>query len=163
MKKNYLILLLLAFLTVYVYGQAPDAFRYQALVSADNGSALAATNIKVRFNIRENTATGTVVYSEIHQTTTDAAGLVFLEIGKGFSSGEITFANINWAKGTYFIETEIDKGNGYINTGTQQFLSVPYAKFADNAGELIMTSSGGKKWAVTINDAGDISAQEITE
>jgi hypothetical protein len=145
------------------YSQSPDAFWYQAVISGDDGSALAEANVTVRFNIRENTAAGTVVYSEIHQTATNASGMIFLKIGKGVSSGEITFAGINWAKGDYFIEIEINKGNGYVNIGTQQFLSVPYAKYADNAGKLIMTSSGGKKWAVTINEEGNISAQEITE
>ncbi|MDR0682990.1 MAG: hypothetical protein LBG15_14250 [Dysgonamonadaceae bacterium] len=162
MKKILLFYATILF-TGSAYSQTPDAFRYQAVISGDNGSALAETNVTVRFNIRENVATGTVVYSEIHQTTTNASGMVFLAIGKGVSSGEITFANINWAKGDFFLNIEIDKGNGYVNAGTQQFLSVPYAKYADNAGTLVMTSSGGKKWMVTINEEGNISAQEITE
>ncbi|MDR0540662.1 MAG: hypothetical protein LBH19_00455 [Dysgonamonadaceae bacterium] len=143
--------------------QTPDAFQYQALIAGDNGAALALTNVKVRINIRESSATGAVIYSEIHQTATNSAGMVFLKIGKGVSSSEILFSNINWAKGTYFLETEVDKGAGYVAAGTQQFLSVPYAKYADNAGAVIMTSSGGKKWKVTIDDAGNLSAQEITE
>ncbi|MDR0413063.1 MAG: hypothetical protein LBH61_04600 [Dysgonamonadaceae bacterium] len=163
MKRNYFILLLLACVAGSVCGQTPDAFQYQAVIAGDNGAALVEKDVKVRFNIRENTATGTVVYSETHQAKTNAAGMVFLRIGKGFSESEILFANINWAKGACFIETEVDKGNGYVNAGTQQFLCVPYAKYADNAGTLIMTSSGGKKWAVTINEDGAISTQEITE
>jgi hypothetical protein len=163
MKKSFLFYVLTFVFIGCAYSQAPDAFQYQAVVSGDNGSVLAETNVKVRFNIRESTAAGTVVYSEIHQTKTNAAGMVFLNIGKGVTSGEKAFANINWAKGPYFIEVEIDKGAGYVAAGTRQFLSVPYAKYADNARELIMTSSGGKKWAVTINEEGTLSAQEVTE
>ena len=143
--------------------QTPDAFQYQAIISGDDGAALASNPVKVRFNIRENTAAGAVVYSEIHQTTTNAVGMVFLKIGKGVSSTEKAFVDVNWAKNAWFIEVEVDKGAGWVATGTQQFLSVPYAKYADNAGEIIMTSSGGKKWRVTIDDAGNISTQEITE
>lgn len=146
-----------------VCSQTPDAFQYQALIAGNDGAALAQTNVKVRFSIREGATAGTVVYSEIHQTSTNAAGMVFLPIGKGVSSSEKTFVNINWAKGPYFLETEVDKGAGYVPAGIQQFLSVPYAKYADNAGKVILTSSGGKKWSVTIDDAGNLSAQEITE
>ncbi|MDR2410021.1 MAG: hypothetical protein LBE13_18190, partial [Bacteroidales bacterium] len=111
MKKILLFYVVVLF-TWCAYSQSPDAFWYQAVVSGDNGSALTERNVTVRFNIRENTVTGTVIYSEIHQTTTNASGMIFLKIGKGVSSGEIAFANINWAKGDYFIEIEMDKGNG---------------------------------------------------
>jgi hypothetical protein len=162
MKKIFLLWVLTLVLT-NAYSQTPKAFQYQAVV-AGNGTALANANVKVRFTIREDAATGTSVYSEVHQTTTNAAGIISLQIGKGTTETG-TFALINWAKGTFFIETEIDKdGAGtYVASGTQQFLSVPYAKYADNAGKIQLTSSGGKKWTLVIDEQGDISAQEITE
>jgi hypothetical protein len=161
MKKKNLLLIPALFFALNIYSQAPDAFQYQAVVS-NNGAALIDAAVKVRFNIRENTATGTIVFSEVHQTQTNAFGIVSLQIGKG-TEETATFTSVNWAKGTFFIETQIDKGAGFVATGTQQFLSVPYAKYADNAGEILLTSSGGKKWTLSIDEQGNISTTEITE
>ncbi|MDR2474746.1 MAG: hypothetical protein LBD45_02705 [Bacteroidales bacterium] len=164
MKKIFLVFAATFLIMATASSQTPDSFQYQALIAGNDGSALAQASVKVRFNIREGSTAGTVVYSEIHNSVpTNAVGMVSLQIGKGISESEKTFANINWAKGPYFLETEVNKGSGYLPTGIQQFLSVPYAKYADNAGKVIMTSSGGKKWSVTIDDAGNLSAQEITE
>jgi hypothetical protein len=47
-----------------------------------------------------------------------------------------TFANINWGNGTKWLKTEIDiaGGNNYVVMGSSQFMSVPYALYADKAG-----------------------------
>lgn len=162
-KKRLLILFSGLFFGLGMYAQAPDAFQYQAVIS-DNGSALKEANVKVRFNIRENSATGTAIYTEEHEAKTNVSGMVFLQIGKG-APAVGNFSTIAWIKGNLFIETEIDKNNGagFVSTGVQQFLSVPYAKYADTAGKLELISSGGKKFSVIIDDNGNISTQEITE
>jgi hypothetical protein len=38
-----------------------------------------------------------------------------------------TFAAINWANTTKFLQVEVDLGNGYVDLGTQQLMSVPYS------------------------------------
>jgi len=38
-----------------------------------------------------------------------------------------TFANINWANTTKFLQVEVDLGNGYVDLGNQQLMSVPYS------------------------------------
>lgn len=159
MKKNYRTLILSVFFAASIFcnAQAPDAFQYQAVVSDVKDA-----NVNVRFSIRENTATGTKVYSETHATKTNAFGMVSLQIGKG-TPVTGTFSGISWAKGVYFIETEVDNGSGYVSTGTKQLLSVPYAKYANNAEKIQLVSSGGKKWTLTIDDQGAISTQEVIE
>ena len=78
---------------------------------------------------------GSAVYEETHTTTSNANGLVTLEIGGGtVVSG--TMATINWANGPYFIKTETDPSGGtnYTITGISQLLSTPYALYAKTSG-----------------------------
>lgn len=42
-------------------------------------------------------------------------------------------------------------------------MSVPYAKYANQAGKITLTSASGKKFTLTIDDEGNISTQKITE
>ena len=47
-----------------------------------------------------------------------------------------TFAGINWGNGTKWLKTEIDiaGGNNYVVMGNSQFMSTPYAFYADRSG-----------------------------
>jgi hypothetical protein len=45
-----------------------------------------------------------------------------------------TFAAINWGTGTHFLAIELNTGNGFVAMGTTQLLSVPYALYANSAG-----------------------------
>ena len=65
-----------------------------------------------------------------------------LQIGGGTVITGV-FANINWANGPYFLQTETDPAGGtnYTISGTQQLLSVPYALFSNTAGNGISSGS----------------------
>jgi len=92
------------------------------------------SNIGMQISILQGSATGTAVYVESFSPTTNANGLVTIEIGTGtVVSGN--FTNIDWSTGTYFIKTETDLNGGanYTITGTSQMLSVPYALYAKTA------------------------------
>jgi len=81
----------------------------------------------------QGSATGSAVYVETHRKTTNANGLVSLEIGTGtVLSG--SFASINWANGPYLIKTETDPtgGTNYGIPGIAPLNSVPYALYAAN-------------------------------
>lgn len=161
MKRKSFTLFLFVFMVSSIYAQVPDAFQYQAFVS-NSQSVMANADVSVRFHIRENTVTGTKVYTETHQTKTNSFGMVSLKIGKGTAETGI-FSSIEWSKGIYFIESEIDKGAGFVSTGTQQLMSVPYAKYASHAKEIIITSSSGKKFSLTIDEQGNLATKAITE
>ncbi|MFN5831010.1 MAG: DUF1566 domain-containing protein, partial [Bacteroidota bacterium] len=123
-----------------VFAQSPNKMSYQAVIR--NASNVLVTNqaIGMRISILQTSPSGTAVYVETQSTTTNANGLVSIEIGGGtVVSG--SFAGINWANGPFFIKTETDPAGGanYTITGTSQLLSVPYALYAANAG----TASGG--------------------
>ena len=97
MKKKIFTLCLFAAFILNIYSQS---FQYQAIVS-DNNTTLVNTDVSVRFTIREKTATGTKVYSEVHQTKTNSFGMVALQVGKGtVETGD--FTSINWGKGSFF-------------------------------------------------------------
>lgn len=131
MKKIFFLhILLLIFLVSH--SQVPQALNYQAIARTSNGVLIPSQNIGVRFSILEGTITGTPVYTETHQTTTNSFGLFTLEIGHGTPTTG-TFATINWGSGTAkFLKVEIAPTGGttYQLQGTTQLLSVPYALFA---------------------------------
>jgi uncharacterized protein (TIGR02145 family) len=71
-----------------------------------------------------------VVYEETHATTTNAQGLVSLNVGGG-TSVTGTFSGIQWGSGNKFLQVLMNAGNGNIDLGTQQMMSVPYALFSE--------------------------------
>ena len=132
--KRILITLALFFSVIAAcFAQAPQKFSYQAVVRNESNTLVRGT-VGVRVSILQGGVNGTVVYQESHITTTNANGLMTLEIGGGsLLSGD--FATIDWANGPYFLKTETDPygGTNYTIEGTQQLLSVPYALYAGSA------------------------------
>ena len=137
MKKSLLfitksVLLLSAFFVLQsASAQAPQKMSYQAVIRNASNALVSNANVGVKVSILQTSATGTAVYSETHQPTTNTNGLATFEIGGGtVVSG--SFATINWANGPYFIKTETDPtgGTNYTISGTSQLLSVPFALYA---------------------------------
>lgn len=124
----FAVLLLLA-----ATAQSPQKISYQAVVRNAAGKLIQTSGVGLRISILQGSASGTVVYTETHSTTTNVNGLVSVEIGGGATTG--VFANINWANGPYFLKSETDPAGGtnYTITGLSQLLSVPYALHAETA------------------------------
>ena len=122
-------------MTASVWAQAPEKMSYQAVVR-DAGNALVTTQpVGMQISILQGGVTGTAVYVETQTPTTNANGLVSLEIGTGtLVSGD--FTTIDWTNDTYFIKTETDPTGGttYTITGITQLISVPYALYAKTSG-----------------------------
>jgi len=139
MKK--IITTVAAFLLVAtMWAQAPEKMSYQAVIR-DAGNALVQTQgVGIQITILKGGATGTPVFVETHNVTTNTNGLVSLEIGTGtLVSGN--FSTIDWGVDTYFIQTETDPttagGTNYTITGTTQLMSVPYALHAKTADSIV--------------------------
>ena len=130
-KVTTLLLFTFCFLLSISFAQVPQKMSYQAVIRDGSTNLVTSHAVGMRIQILQTSEFGAAVYIETHSTTTNANGLVTLEIG----SGNIvlgTFAGINWAAGPYFIKTETDPtgGTSYSITGTSQLLSVPYALHA---------------------------------
>ncbi len=122
--------------------QAPNKFSYQAVVRNASNVIVASAPVGMRVSILQTTATGTAVYVETHNSTTNANGLAAIEIGGGtLVSGN--FGTIDWANGPYFVKTDTDPAGGtsYSITGTSQLLSVPYALNAKTAATAVLATN----------------------
>ena len=134
--KNTLFIILLS-IGFHAIAQSPEGVNYQMVVRNFSNVLITNSPMAIRVQIRQTSATGTIVYSERHPVTTSAQGLVNLVIGGGtVLSG--TFSTIQWANGPYFACFSIDftglAGTNYQDYGSQQLMSVPYALYAKSAG-----------------------------
>jgi len=141
------LLLVVLCTTVHSYAQvsqAPDGIQFQALATDANGHPAAGRVIYVKNAIIAKTATGTIVYSETFKVTASSAGIFTIVLGKGtYAGGVSSIANIDWSNGPFFLNLKIaieptiptaswNVNNEYVDMGTSQFWSVPYALYAGN-------------------------------
>jgi hypothetical protein len=139
--RNSLFIFALLFAFAVSGSPVPQGIPYQAVARDAQGQPLSSRTIKVRFSILDSTATGAAVYIESHLATTNSLGLFSLNVGMGTSTTGI-FSAINWGLNYKFLKVELDttsSGNSYVDLGTQQMMSVPYALYAGS----INTNSGG--------------------
>ena len=104
----------------------PAGIPYQAVIRDNSGAALVNTPVSVRFTLHQNTTDGTIEFQETQSLTTNAIGLINTQFGSGTAT-QGSFASINWSNTTKFIQVEANTGAGYIDMGTQQMMSVPFA------------------------------------
>ncbi|VXA95178.1 conserved exported hypothetical protein [Flavobacterium sp. 9AF] len=132
MKKIFTLITLI--LTFIGFAQTPQKMSYQAVVRDASDALITSTTVGMQISILQGSASGTAVYMETHTPTTNANGLVSVEIGSGsVVSGNLS--TIDWSTGNYYIksETDVAGGTNYTISGTSQLLSVPYALYAGKA------------------------------
>jgi uncharacterized protein (TIGR02145 family) len=131
--KNLLLTLSLL-ISLNLFAQVPEGIPYQAVARDASGAPLDNYPINVRFSILDSIATGQAVYTETHTTNTNNLGSFTVNLGKGTPVLN-SFTSINWGINSKFLKVEIDtsSGSNYIEIGTQQMMSVPYALYAFNA------------------------------
>ena len=134
MKKLILSMVAIATISLSSFGQAPEGFKYQAVVRDAGNLILNNQTVGMRLTIQQGSMGGVTAYSETFSVTSNAYGLVNLEIGTGTTSYD--FTTIDWGNGPYFIETAADVtgGTSYTVMGTSQLMSVPYALYAKTSG-----------------------------
>ncbi len=134
MKKITLVLISLIG-AISLMAQAPHSFRYQTVVRNNSGELLADNPVGLKISILKNSPTGMVVFSETYNLFTNSLGMINISVGTGSPlSGSVDA--IDWGNGEYFLRIDVDKDGGinYEFLGTSQLLSVPYALYAEKAG-----------------------------
>lgn len=119
------------------FSQAPNSFKYQSMVRKTDGSALVNQLVKVKISILRGSISGSIVYSEIHTTTSNTFGIVNLNIGEGDEKSS-SISTIDWSADSYFVKVEMDEtgGTNYTLSSVSQLLSVPYAINANSANSI---------------------------
>lgn len=139
--KNISLTLFALLITIVSFAQSPQMINYQGVARDLSGNPLSNQNISLRISILSGSPTGTNEYSETHSVTTNNLGLFTIQIGNG-SVLLGNFSTIDWGGNSHYLQTEMDENGGtsYTLTGTTQMVSVPYALYAEKAGN-------GSKWS----------------
>jgi hypothetical protein len=159
MKKLYFIfaitLIMLMGNSFNTSAQAPEGFTYQAEARDGSGKLLTSKALTVKTTILIGSATGRDVWDKNYNVTTDKYGLFSIVVGD--AGTETSFSRIDWGAGKYFLNVQIKNGTTWINTGTTQLLSVPYALYAKSAGSAKITEADpvftGSSWYSTTNNS----------
>ena len=98
---------IIAFLACSKFGtdssaQAPQKISYQAVIRNSNSALITNSQVGLQINIPQGSSNGEIIYTETQTPTTNANGLISIEFG-----GNTGFSEINWANGSYFIETKL--------------------------------------------------------
>jgi hypothetical protein len=119
----------------YSFAQAPQKMTYQSVIRNASNNLVSSGNIGMQMSILQGGPSGIAVYIERHTTTTNINGLATIEIGGGTIVAG-SFSGIDWSAGPYYLKSEVDPTGGttYSISGTTQLLSVPYALYAESAG-----------------------------
>lgn len=170
--------LIISFVTIQAsLAQAPpQGINYQAIAIDLNGAEIPGTDVQnqpvknreinVRFTIINNSPSGTEIYQETQFTETDQDGLFNLVIGIGNkTSGFSDFEQIDWSNGLHFLKVELDINGGgqFKDVGTSQFWSVPYALYAESAGNGIenILDNGDGTVTYTLNNGTEFTLTAV--
>jgi len=115
--------------------QVPQALNYQAVARDASGHLIASHAVGLKIIIHQTSSSGAIVYSEIFSPTTNQFGLFTVAIGTG-TPVTGTFSSIAWSSGNYWMQVQLDASGGttFVDMGTTQLLSVPYALYAASSG-----------------------------
>ncbi|MFM2201626.1 MAG: hypothetical protein RL040_826 [Bacteroidota bacterium] len=161
---RFLLLIVFTFLNLLVNAQAPALIPYQAIARNAAGEPLSNATVNARFTIHDVTATGASVWQELQTVTTSTLGLFTAKLGSS-----VSLNSVNWAGGAKFMQVELDLGSGFVDIGTQQLLSVPYAIHSANGfagvsatGDTLYLANGNHLIVPGISSANDNPAADST-
>jgi hypothetical protein len=112
--------------------QAPEAMNYQAVARDGSGFLISSQILNVRVGVYSGIGGATLEYEETHSVSTNQYGQFSLKIGTGTATSGL-FSDIVWALDEHHLKVEVDAGSGYVDLGTTQMVSVPYALHAATA------------------------------
>lgn len=150
-KLSHLVTAAALLLTLHVDAQTstnrgvPQAFPYSSQVRDANGNILANQTINLRISMRSGSPDGPIAYREVNPTVTSPNGIFSVVVGGG-TIVEGNFDSIPWVAGQIYQQVELDErgGTNFVDMGTSQLLSLPYAIAAGNGVEDVKFDETGK-------------------
>ena len=133
--------------------QTPEGVNYQAIARDGNGKLLSNKSIAVKCIILKGASASNIIYTEIHNITTNVYGHFSLVVGQGSTSNN--FSSIKWGLDEHHLKIEVDNGAGYVVMGTKELQSVPYSLYSKLADSVVNIN-------VTTGNIGDISSSGAT-
>ncbi len=143
MQKNHILIALFSLLGLKsLMAQSPASFNYQAVPRKQDSLLYnAGQTLGFRFQVREGSSSGNVVFAETNSLTVNRQGAVNTAIGSGFAVNGVphNLQAVNWGSNNYYLSVDMDvNNNGSFesneNFGTSQLLSVPFAMYAAKSG-----------------------------
>ena len=169
--KLFAVLLIVCGLLSNTLAQTPEGIIYQAEARSDKGEILANKILEVKITILETSTSGPVIWEGNHKVVTNDYGMFVLVIGTGTNSNAYNFDDIMWDQFSHFLNAKVKDSNtnNWIDMGTSQFLSVPYALHAKTASALVEEplKSGSKpgvpshNWSLFGNSKSDPSKDAL--
>lgn len=131
--------------------EVPHTMNYQGILRTQEGTPIGDESISLRVSILD-ALDMTILFSEIHESSTNQFGLFTLTIG----SVNNTLADFNWSRGNYLlkIEADIAQEGSYGEISEVPFGSVPYALYAEMAGNV------GGPIDLLISNEGDLAISQ---
>jgi uncharacterized protein (TIGR02145 family) len=118
----------------------PGKINYQGAAVDSLGKPMKNQTIVLKLSVLDSSSSGAAVYVETHSTPTNGSGLFSLQIGGG-TAVTGTFDSIPWANGrNKYLKTEVQQNGTWVNLGTSQLVSVPYALVSGKAMEATTAS-----------------------
>ncbi len=130
--KRHLLFLFGLIISTTLLAQTPQGISHQAVMRDADNNLIVESPIGLQVSILQGAHDDDAVYVETHQVISNQNGLITYIIGNGDVVDGV-FEEINWGDGMYWLETKADPtgGTAYSISGVTQFLSVPYALYAE--------------------------------
>lgn len=162
MTGKYLVFVLVAVL-ISLSSFAQQGINYKAVIKDASGNVLANQNMKVRFIIKNSK--GSNIHVDTHTTTSNANGIIILNIGEGTPGQFQDFNTIDWGDDNYTLVVGIDPemDGTYINFEETGFKRVPYALHANKADYAASAESATFRTEdnITSNSPGDLNSDDF--
>ena len=133
---------LLNVINIQVWCQIPQGIPYQAAIRDNLGNPILNTAVTIQFSLHQNDVSGPIEYQETQSLTTNNFGLISTNFGQG-TAIQGSFVDINWSSTMKFIQIEANSGSGFVDMGTQQMMSVPYAFHSNSAENAVNAQNSG--------------------
>jgi uncharacterized protein (TIGR02145 family) len=149
---------MMVFFPIFAIAQAPQKINFQSILRNSSGEVIGNRSVSLKITILSGTINGSSVYSETHAKTTDASGLISIQIGMGTLVSGV-FNSINWGNLSHFIKLEADfsGGSNYVVLGTQELMSVPYAIYASKTDTSVLNLTSRLATKLNVTDTASLS------